>query len=157
MVQPSGHIKDAGKQVRQNTDTHARARTHTHTHTRARARAHPHTHTCTRAHRCRHPPTQSRTRAPFARAPQVHDIEGRVAAVEALLRSKGFDRVAVLKEPRFRDCNLFMVYGSRQRPRGGAEGPQEQGREEQGQGQAREREARRRDARQGSAARQRRG
>jgi hypothetical protein len=36
-----------------------------------------------------------------------------VAAVEKLLLSKGFDRVAVYKEPRFKDCNLFMVYGSR--------------------------------------------
>lgn len=36
-----------------------------------------------------------------------------MAATEALLRSKGFDRVVVYKEPRFRDCNLFMVYGSR--------------------------------------------
>ncbi|KAI8467702.1 MAG: S-adenosyl-L-methionine-dependent methyltransferase [Monoraphidium minutum] len=44
---------------------------------------------------------------------QVHDIAGRVSAVEALLRAKGFARVVVYKEPRFRDCNLFMVYGSR--------------------------------------------
>lgn len=43
----------------------------------------------------------------------MHDIKGRVAAVEALLRAKGFRRVTVFKEPRFRDCNLFMVYGAR--------------------------------------------
>ncbi|GBF94760.1 hypothetical protein Rsub_07643 [Raphidocelis subcapitata] len=43
---------------------------------------------------------------------QVHDIAGRVAATERLLRSKGF-RATVWKEPRFADCNLFMVYGVR--------------------------------------------
>jgi hypothetical protein len=35
-----------------------------------------------------------------------------VAATEKLLRSKGF-RATVWKEPRFADCNLFMVYGVR--------------------------------------------
>lgn len=40
-------------------------------------------------------------------------MQGRVAATEALLRARGFARVAVHKEPRFRDCNLFMVYGAR--------------------------------------------
>lgn len=44
---------------------------------------------------------------------QVHDIKGRVAATEALLQAKGFTRVTVYKEPRFADCNLFMVYGAR--------------------------------------------
>jgi hypothetical protein len=45
--------------------------------------------------------------------PQVHDIDGRVKATEALLRAKGYPQVVVYKEPRFADCNLFMIYGSR--------------------------------------------
>lgn len=44
---------------------------------------------------------------------QVHDINGRVSATEKLLRSKGFTSVHVYKEPRFQDCNLYMVYGSK--------------------------------------------
>jgi len=45
--------------------------------------------------------------------PKVHDIDRRVAATEELLCTKGFTRVVVYKEPRFADCNLYMVYGAR--------------------------------------------
>lgn len=43
---------------------------------------------------------------------QVHDIRGRVKHLAELLRSKGF-KVSVYQEPRFRACNLHMVYATR--------------------------------------------
>jgi 31-O-methyltransferase len=49
---------------------------------------------------------------------QVHDIGGRVAAINELLNSVGFERVTVYKEPRFRGCCLYMVYASRCREAG---------------------------------------
>ncbi|KAF8062749.1 fkbM [Scenedesmus sp. PABB004] len=43
---------------------------------------------------------------------QVHDIDGRVGRTCALLRGKGF-AVDVTQEPRFRACNLHMIYAYR--------------------------------------------
>ena len=43
---------------------------------------------------------------------QVHDIAGRVGRMRRLLASKGFE-VSVYKEPRFAECCLHMVYGTR--------------------------------------------
>ena len=42
----------------------------------------------------------------------MHDLGGRVSAVAALLAEKGY-KVQVYQEPRFRDCNLHMVYAAR--------------------------------------------
>eukprot|EP00878_Enallax_costatus_P029668 GHUV01032209.1.p1 GENE.GHUV01032209.1~~GHUV01032209.1.p1 ORF type:complete len:169 (+),score=35.70 GHUV01032209.1:303-809(+) len=43
---------------------------------------------------------------------QVHNIRGRVQHLKQLLQSRGFE-VDVYQEPRFRECNLHMVYGWR--------------------------------------------
>lgn len=43
---------------------------------------------------------------------QVHDIRGRVQHLKQLLESKGFS-VDIYQEPRFKECNLHMLYGWR--------------------------------------------
>lgn len=48
---------------------------------------------------------------------QLHDLSGRLAEAQELLRCEGgFSHIKVYKEPRFRDCSLYMVYAAREGP-----------------------------------------